>query len=56
MQVEAVIAAVAESKRGVEPAFWDLAHVILVEVVALIALLAQATKPMLADGSLVGVP
>lgn len=55
VEVEAVVSAVAESKGGVEAALGDPAHVVLVEVVALLALLAQTSEPVLAYGALVGV-
>lgn len=55
VKVETVVAAVAESKCGVEPTFGDPSHVVLVQVVALVALLTQSSKPMLADGTLVGI-
>lgn len=55
VEVEAVVSAVAESKGGVEAALGDPAHVVLVEVVALLALLAQPSEPVLAYGALVGI-
>lgn len=55
MKVEAVVTAVAESKGGVEPAFGDPSHVVFVQVVTLISLLAETSKPMLTYCSLVRV-
>lgn len=55
VKIEAVIAAVAESKRGVKSTFGNPSHIVFVQVVALIALLTQSSKPMLADGALVGI-
>ncbi len=55
MKIEAVVTAVAEAERRIEPAFWDPPHVVFVQVVALIAFLAETSKPMLAYRTLVWI-
>lgn len=55
MKVETIVAAVAEAKGGIEAAFGYPSHIVFVQVVALVALLAKTSEPMLAYGSLVGI-
>ena len=55
VQVKAIITAVAEAESGIEPALGDPPHVVFVQIVALFSFLTQTAKPMLTDGTLVGI-
>ena len=55
VQVKAIITAVAEAESGIEPALGDPPHVVFVQIVALVVLLAQASKPVLAHRAFVRI-
>lgn len=55
VKIQTIVTTVAESKGSVEATFGDPTHVVLVQIVALVSLLAKTSKPMLAYRSLVGV-
>lgn len=55
MKIQAVVTTVAEPKGGVEPALGYPSHIVFVQIVALVVLLAQASKPVLAHRAFVRI-